>query len=880
MRIALFWIASLRRATRFDPCSVLLGVAMLSLSLMLALASQDGALPPAFLDSPNSITVWVPEPLTPEEAQTAFTAARKGEKLLVASVKPLGSPWKPERPESPGRVVLPGSFQDEAGGHDWDPNGASTEMTEVKEGVFELVLSLPKGRYEYKIAVGGNWGENYGAGFVRDGGNISLVVPKDRTLIRFVADFKARTIKNSLEHPEDVPPPTESAAPVATGTPEPKWSAFSIELAAPLPPDVVQERITLIDPSGERKVAPRGFLDQPAFHYRGDDLGAVWTPTSTTFKVWSPASDKAEVIFYASQTGRPTKAAAMTRGTAGVWTAKVQGDLHGTYYRYRFTRDGRVSEAADIYGRAASPDLKRTMVANLSAANPPGWPSAPLVRHQDMTDAVIYEIHVRDFTAQAESGVLASARGKYSGLAQTGLKSAKGNPIGLDHLKRLGVTDIHLLPIQSFEFTGYTWGYGTTLFNVPEESYSVTPNDPLGVIREVKQMVQKVHQAGMRVVLDVVYNHTWPPDGEGSAFEATVPHFYFRENERGQKLNESGVGNALADERWMARKYVRDSLTYWTKEYKIDGFRFDLLGMHKPESVADWVRAVRALDPDSVIYGEPWTGGGPTHFGKGAQRGLGIAVFNDRFRGVFRGDTRSSQPGYIHGALVERSEFQRALTGYVGPPSDPRAFARKPSETINYVSAHDDLTLWDKTALALPKAGERRKAAAVRMALAATLFSQGVPFIEGGIELGRTKGGDPNSYGSGDAVNRFDWVRAEGYQSLASYAASLIQIRRRHPAFRLRTQEQIKSVISFWPQDKSEAMGVIELNGARVKDSWDRIILVFNNSNSVRGIELPEGTWQIAVEGGRAKDGALRRASGRLEVGPHSVTLAWQKQGR
>lgn len=863
----------------FSGGSVLLGVAMLSLFLMIASASQESPVPPAFLDSPTAITVWIPAAMTPEEAQTAFTVSRSGEKLKLSSVKPLGSPWRPERPASPTRVVLPGSFQDEAGGHDWDPNGASTEMTEVKEGVFELVLRLPKGRYEYKIAVGGGWGENYGAGFVRDGGNISLDVPKDKTLIRFVADFKAKTIKNSLEHPKDVTAPLDdSAAPKPLQPVESKWSAFSLELAAPLAPSAVEDRITLTEPSGERRVLPRGFLDQPAFYYQGDDLGAVWTPASTTFKVWSPPSDKAEVLLYASQTGRVTKTIPMAKGVAGVWTAKVPGDLHGTYYRYRFFRDGKVSEAADINGRAASPDLKRTMVANLSATNPPGWPTTSLVRHQDMTDSVIYEIHVRDFTAQAESGVLASARGKYSGLAQTGLKSAKGNPIGLDHLRRLGVTDIHLLPIQSFEFTGYTWGYGTTLFNVPEESYSVTPNDPLGVIREVKQMVQKVHQAGMRVVLDVVYNHTWPPDGEGSAFEATVPHFYFRENERGQKLNESGVGNALADERWMARKYVRDSLTYWTKEYKIDGFRFDLLGMHKPESVADWVKAVRAVDPDSVIYGEPWTGGGPTHFGKGAQRGVGIAVFNDRFRGVFRGDTRTPQPGFIHGASVERSEFHRALTGYVGPPSESRAFARRPSETINYVSAHDDLTLWDKTALALPKAGERRKAAAVRMALAATLFSQGVPFIEGGIEIGRTKGGDPNSYGSGDAVNQFDWVRADSYQSLASYAASLIQIRRRHPAFRLRTQEQIKSVVSFWPQDKAEAMGVVELNGAKVKDPWDRIILIFNNSDSVRGVELPEGTWQIAVEGGRAKEGSLRKTAGRLEVGPHSVTLAWQQK--
>lgn len=850
---------------------------MIGLLFSIALGSQATALPPAFLDGPDKVTVWLPDPLPREEAEKGFVIFVEGEPIAVRSVQPTGGPWRPSRPERPGRVVLPGSFQDELGGAEWDPNGESTEMTEVKEGVFELIVTLPKGQFEYKIAVGGGWGENYGAGFVRDGTNLSISVPANGTRIRFVADFKAKTIKNSLEHPDEVPAPLPGTEKPTALAGETKFDAFSLTLAKPLAASAVTKKIVLRR-SGmpDRQVAPREFLDQEAFRYRGGDLGAMWSPSSTTFKVWSPTSTSAQVLLYSSAEGGQPREIPMTRGGQGVWQAKVSGNLHRTFYRFRFERHGQTREAADIYGRAASADLKRTMVANLSAANPVGWPTEPLVRHADKTDSVLYELHVRDFTVQKESQVRPEWRGKYLGLAQRGLKSPTGRATGLDYLKSLGVTDLHLLPIQSFEFTGYTWGYATTLFNVPEESYSTTPNNPLGVVKEVKQMVQSVHQAGMRVVMDVVYNHTWPPEGEGSHFEMTVPHFYFRTNEKGQNLNESGVGNAVADERWMVRKYVKDSLVYWAQEYKIDGFRFDLLGMHKPESVAEWVKAIKAVDPDSVIYGEPWTGGGPTHFGKNAQRGVGIALFNDRFRSFYRGDTRSPQPGFMHGARWDRNEADLAMRGYVGPAGHPRAFADRPSETINYVSAHDDLTLWDKVALAMPNADAKAHESSVRIGLAATLLSQGVPFIEGGVELGRTKGGDPNSYGSGDKVNQFDWARAEYYGSLAEYTRQLIAIRRRHPVFRLRTAQQINDVIAAWPIDRAEGMPVFELDGSRVGDSWSKVLIAFNNSSSLRGIDLPDGVWQAAVEGGRAREGALRSVTGRLDVAPMSVSVVWQ----
>lgn len=854
---------------------------MIGLLVSFALASQPVELPPAFLDGPDKVTVWLPEPLTREEAAKGFVLIVDEAAVAVKAVEPVGSPWRPTRPERPGRVVLPGSFQDELGGSEWDPNGEETEMTEVKEGIFELIVTLPKGVFEYKLAVGGGWGENYGVGFIRDGSNLSITIPQNQTRVKFVADFTAKTLFNSLQHPDKVPAPPAGPPTAIREQGDAKFNAFSLTLTRPLSPAAVTKPIFLRR-SGQpqRRVEPRDFLDQDAFVYKGRDLGAMWTPSATTFKVWSPTSTSAQVLLYPSATGGEPRKITMTRGPQGVWQAKVAGSLHGTFYRYRFERHGQFREAADIYGRAAGADLKRTMVANLSAANPANWPSETMAVHKDMTDAVIYEIHVRDFTAQAESRVRPEWRGKYPGLVQRGLKSAQGTPLGLDYLKSLGVTDLHLLPIQSFEFTGYSWGYATTLFNVPEESYSTTPNNPLGVVREVKQMVQTIHQAGMRVVMDVVYNHTWPPEGEGSHFEMTVPHFYFRTNERGQNLNESGVGNALADERKMVRKYVTDSLTYWAQEYKIDGFRFDLLGMHRPESVAEWVKAVRAVDPDSVIYGEPWTGGGPTYFGKNAQRGAGIALFNDRFRSFFRGDTRSPQPGFMQGAAWSRAEADLAFRGYVGPAGHPRAFADRPGESINYVSAHDDLTLWDKISISMPQADARRREGSVRIGLAATLLSQGVPFIEGGVELGRTKGGDPNSYASGDKVNQFDWLRAEQHKGLTDYTRQLISIRRRHPIFRLRTAQQIETAIVTWPADKAEGMPVFELDGTQVRDNWARVLVAFNNNPTVRGIELPDGIWQVAVEGSRAKEGSLRAVSGRLEIPPYSVSVAWRGRAK
>ncbi len=484
---------------------------------------------------------------------------------------------------------------------------------------------------------------------------------------------------------------------------------------------------------------------------------------------------------------------------------------------------------------------------------------------------MIYEAHVRDFTSQPAWGGPERLRGTYLGAARTGTRSPQGLRTGADHLAWLGATDLHLLPIQSFQFGGYSWGYGTTLFNVPEAQYSTRPQDPMAPIREVKQMVAGLHRAGIRVVLDVVYNHTWPPEGPGSAFEAAAPHFYLREDERGRKLNESGVGNALADERFMARRFVQDSLVYWLEEYGVDGFRFDLLGMHQPESVRSWVRAIREKRPDAVVYGEPWTGGGPTYFPKGAQQGMNAAVFNDDFRSLWRGDTDGTGAGAMHGAARRGEDLVRALSG---TPARLGGWTLDPVETINYVSAHDTLSLGDKTARAMPGSSRAEQERAVRLGTAAVLLSAGVPFLEGGVEIGRTKGGNHNSYDAGDAVNQFDWQRASGFQGLAEYTRGLIALRRAHPALRLGTQAQVERGLKAWAS-LTDSAAWMELDGAAAGDSWRRILIIFNAGRTPIRHDLGSG-WNLASDGERAVNGTLRRLSGSQEVPPLSAWVLWQ----
>lgn len=836
----------------------------------LCFASGVAAAQPAFLDSPTQIRLGFEKPRTQDEIEGKFRASLNGKAIAIQSITVAGDPER-ERllPRTPGRIVLPGSFQSKLGGKDWDPDGESTQMLEVRPGVFELVLELPKGNYEYKVARDGSWAENYGAEFKRDGSNLLISVPAENTIVKFVVDLNTKTIFNSLQHPDKVTAPTlPPAKRVPTG---PLRYPFAvITLKDPLPLSAVSQPILVRhSEDGFRTVYPRGILDAPEFVYTGDDLGAKYEPTATRFKVWSPVSSQVNVLLFDGESGTDPKRVPMTLGSNGVWYVTVEGDLHLTPYVFEFQSFGTTKTATDIYSLSATTDSKRSLVVDLAKTNPEGWPLLEPNKLKSATDAVIYEISVRDFSSRPSSGVPEGMRGKYAALSQRGTKSpVAGFKTGLDYLVDLGVTDIHLLPIHNFLTSSpneYTWGYATNLFNVPEETYSVTPNDAVGVLKEFKGMVYAMQQAGLRVVLDVVYNHSWPPQGDESNFWQAVPYYYVRTNDRGDVLNESGVGNALADERPMVRKFIQDSLLYWMREYKVNGFRFDLLGLHNPDSVASWVKAMRTVRPDATLYGEPWTGGGPTRFGKGAQKGLSIAVFNDNFRNTFRGDLDGTRPGFALGGGAPESELRQAITGWSGPTG----FTQSPEETINYVSAHDNMTWLDRIAKSIDAKDPVALESASRFGLAAVILSQGIPFIEGGSELGRTKDGNHNSYNAGDVINGYDWERASKFAGTANYLRGLISIRRTHRAFRLTTAEDVEQVVNFLPsRDLPDKTIAFRLNGKRTGDTYEEYFVVLHGGLKPAEFKFPPGRWAVLADGQKAGIQSLGYIEGDLVLPP------------
>ena len=807
---------------------------------MAAITLGQTSAKPAFLDERAIITYFLDQP-----AQTAPLTKRvkvtfNGKDLRVRSVKSTGAPIKERTlPRTPGRVTLPGTFAPQLGGNEWDPDGEETQMSKESDGVYTLVVRLRAGTYQYKVARNGSWSENYGANFEPGGANLNLIVPSDQ-LVRFRVDINAKTIRNSIEHPSEVPPPT--GTPRRASPRKVVFPCIAIELANPITPESISGDLRVsVDGRPARRVYARNILDRSEYIPDSTPLGPRYTRSKTTFRVWSPVSQSASLLL--SPPGKAPQKLPMRKEKNGIWSASVAGDLHGAAYQYRFVSYGQTRTTQDIYCKSATPDSQKSIVVDLTRTDIPNFRNTPPLPLKSQTDAIIYEASVRDFSVR-NAAVPAKDRGKVTGL----IADTPGS--GVNYLQDLGITHLHLLPVQNF-LTGrpdeYTWGYATNLFNVPEETYSPNPTKPFEVIRDYKRMVAELHKRGIRVVLDVVYNHTWPPEGPGSAFWQTVPYYYVRTNDAGDVLNESGVGNALADERTMASRYVRDSLVFWAKEYQIDGFRFDLLGLHNPKSVDNWAKAVRAARASALIYGEPWTGGGPLRFGKGAQRGMNVAVFNDNFRGVFRGDLDGNSPSFITGSGADLQSFHQAMTGW----TDSRfgsGFAATPAESVNYVSAHDNRTLWDRIGNVQGFTGRDGGESSVRMAIAATLLSQGVPFFEGGIELGRTKGGNHNSYNAGDQVNGFNWERAAEYENLAGYMKSLIAIRKANPVFRLSNAKEVAERV------KISLLG----DGSTFRLDWDATGLggpfnnyvgFFRSASSPTRILPPEGNWRVLAYG-------------------------------
>ncbi len=599
-------------------------------------------------------------------------------------------------------------------------------------------------------------------------------------------------------------------------------------------------------------VRKRGVLGDPAFVYDGDDLGHTYKASGTGFRLWAPAASGVDVLLYEAPEGGLPQIYPLTADRGGTWVVEVPGDLKGKYYTFRLTNDSCSLEIMDPYAIGAGVNGNRALVVDLSETNPPGWESTVRPPFQSPTDAIIYEIHMRDLSMHSNSGI--KHKGKFLGFTELGTVGPDGVKTGLEHLKELGVTHVQLMP--SFDFASvderrpgqYNWGYDPKNFNLPEGSYATDP-DGTARIKEFKRMVQALHQNGIRVVMDVVYNHTYVG---ASPFESIAPHCYYRFHPDGRPSNGSGTGNETASEQPMVRKFIVDSVRFWAREYKVDGFRFDLMALHDVETMKQVRAALNEIDPSILICGEPWTGGASPlehslRLQKGNQKGLGIGVFNDNFRNAIKGDNDGTHKGFATGAGMLTTSIQRGVAGSIQYDRWLSDFALHPSESINYVSAHDNLTLWDKIARSNPHDTEADRIRMDLLAQAIVFTSQGVVFLHGGEEMLRTKGGHHNSYRAPDVVNQLDWSRKARYEAAFRYYQGLAQLRRAHPAFRMSTAEQVKRHLTFLEGLAPNTVAFL-LDDHAGGDPWRRIMVVYNPNREAVEIPVPVGAWSVAAK--------------------------------
>jgi len=630
--------------------------------------------------------------------------------------------------------------------------------------------------------------------------------------------------------------------------------------------------------------------------YKGVDLGLTYSKIQSVFKIWSPTAEAAELLFYKEGSGGEViKKLNLVKGEKGTWHTKLAGNHKGKFYTFRVKIKGQWSnEVVDPYAKATGVNGKRSMVVNLAETNPKGWQadkSPAFSVTNKKTDAIIYELHIRDASIAENSGI--KNKGKFLGLAEEGTKSSEGLATGLDHLKELGVTHIHLLPFFDYNSVDesrednkqYNWGYDPLNYNVPEGSYSTNPYDGNTRIKELKQMIKTFHKNGMRVVMDVVYNHV--ADATSSSFDQLVPGYYFRHKKDGSFSDATACGNETASEMPMMRKFMLESLLYWVKEYHMDGFRFDLMGVHDVITMNRISAALHKVKPDILLYGEGWTAGDSPlpeslrAVKKNAAKLDRIAVFSDDIRDGIKGSVFDiDDRGFASGksGMEESVKF-----GVVAASNHPqvdftkvnyskKAYSAAPWNVITYCECHDNNILIDKLRLSCKDASKEEIEKMQQLALTIVLTSQGIPFLHAGTEFLRSKNGVENSYNSGDSINKIDWSLKTENLVFNKYVQQLIAIRKAHPAFRMVSNEQISKYIHF---DETAAAGTITytINGAAMKDNWKKIMVAFNGTNKVQTFTSPAGNWRTAVN--TSNDEIT--STGRLQLDKFSAVILYQE---
>ncbi len=620
----------------------------------------------------------------------------------------------------------------------------------------------------------------------------------------------------------------------------------------------------------KHRAYPAGILEEERFYYEGP-LGYQMMQDYVEFNVWAPGHQELFVELYDPRNlGAPEVIEEMSRAENGVWTCRIVGDLVGRAYRYRIERAGRVYAAADPYAPAAIGNSEFSYIVDLSRLEPDGWRDDRGPHLGSIVDAVIYELHIGDFSSSWTTNHM--NRGKYLAFCECGTSNLLSGPSGIDYIEKLGVTHLHLLPFQDFssvdEFDPeYNWGYDPELHNVPEGCYSLDPSSGESRIVEVRRMIKSIHDRGLGVIMDVVYNHTYR---NNMSFHKLVPFFYHRLTDSGSFSNGAGTGNELCTERFMVRRFITDSVLHWMRNYHVDGFRFDLMALLGEQTVKEIECTIKAERPDVVVYGEPWMAARSSMrdnpFVKGSQKSTRIAVFNDEFRDSIKGRLDDESRGFVSGSGGREEDICIGIAGSTAHSPGISGFAEKPGEIINYCSSHDNMTLWDKLLKSCSEEPFETRRRMALLALSIVITSQGVPFIHAGSETFRTKLFERDSYRSSLLINELNYNRISFYSESVDYISALIGLRKKEPLFRLRTLSEVQNKLRF-------IHAADHLVIFRLAEQCREYLVMHNASGSSRSCSV-EGSWNILAFGLRADPGGLSEADNSLVAEPFSTTIA------
>ncbi len=612
----------------------------------------------------------------------------------------------------------------------------------------------------------------------------------------------------------------------------------------------------------------------------------LYNPSKTQFTFWSNAAEKMEIHLYDAADAADYETVALTRGANDFWTATVKGDLAGKYYTVRSYQDGDwAPEAPGIFAKAVSVNGQRAAIIDLKATNPEGWETDVRPAMTDMTDIVVYETHLRDFTMSPNSGVV--NKGKFLALTEEA---------PLNYLRELGITHLQILPMFDYgsidetalDQNRYNWGYDPVNYNAPDGGYSTNPYDPACRIREAKAMIQALHKAGIRVVMDVVYNHTY--DVMGCALGRVVPKYFYRLNEDGTYANGSGCGNETASDHEMYRRFMVQSVCYWAREYHIDGFRFDLMGIHDQETMRQIRAALDEIDPTILTYGEGWAAMSPAYpYEQLAMKQWTylmprVGAFSDDIRNALIGSPFDHERGFASGNAAGKSDAMRGLIACIDY-TDPNGqlapgltwWSGEPMQHVSYITCHDNYCLRDRIAVSASEETEATQLRMNKLAQTAVLVSQGMSFLYGGEELFRTKQGIDNSYQSPDSINIIPWENREKYADLHDYYQAMITIRRAHKGFRLGSAEAVQAHVELVPTD-NEHLIIYRINDLAGIDSAKSLVVLLNGGAQLAEAEVIETTYTVLAHDGQANAQGLGEIQGgKVVVEPYSATILAEK---